>query len=140
MTEFQASIRSAVQTRRQGRFLLILLDYDGTLVEIAPHPELARPTPELLEVPGRLVSQADRKEMVVSGRPLRDLEELLPVPGLNLPGSHGGEIFIAGQPCALPWKRVGGTVSGSWKVRLDWHLGQRYRRVLIILFDFLHGC
>ena len=35
--------------------------------------------------------------MVVSGRPLRDLQELLPVPGLNFIGSHGGEAFISGR-------------------------------------------
>ena len=95
MTDIVAPLRSAIRERGQGRSLLVFLDYDGTLVEIAPHPELARPTPALLEVLGRLAAQVDRKVMVVSGRPLRDLQDLLPVPGLNFLGSHGGEAFIA---------------------------------------------
>ncbi len=40
--------------------------------------------------------------MVVSGRPLRDLQELLPVPGLDFLGSHGGEAFIGGRLHPLP--------------------------------------
>jgi trehalose-phosphatase len=81
------------QTR--GRGLLLLLDYDGTLVEIAPRPELAIPSPELLEVLTRLTAQEDIAVMVVSGRPLKELLALLPVPGLNFVGSHGGEGRVA---------------------------------------------
>ncbi len=79
----------------QGRGLLLLLDYDGTLVEIAPRPELAIPSPELLEVLTRLTAQKDVAVMVVSGRPLKELLDFLPVPGLNFVGSHGGEGRVA---------------------------------------------
>ena len=97
MTDFYGPLRLEIQARRRGRPLLLLLDYDGTLVEIAPRPELARPTPELVELLIRLTAQGDLKVMVVSGRPLRDLQELLPVPGLNFLGSHGGEAYISGR-------------------------------------------
>jgi trehalose 6-phosphate phosphatase len=97
MTNFHGPLRFAVEARRRGRPLVLFLDYDGTLVEIAPRPELARPSPELLELLGRLTAQRDLKVMVVSGRPLRDLQELLPVPGLDFLGSHGGEAFISGR-------------------------------------------
>ena len=102
MIDCQTSLRLAQQAHRQRRPLLLFLDYDGTLVEIAPRPELARPTPELLELLRRLTAQRDLKLMVVSGRPLRDLQELLPVPGLNFLGSHGGETFVSGRPYPLP--------------------------------------
>ena len=97
MTDFYGPLRSEIKARRRGRPLLLLLDYDGTLVEIAPRPELARPTSELLELLRRLMAQRDLKVMVVSGRPLRALQELLPVPGLNFLGSHGGEAYISGR-------------------------------------------
>jgi len=84
--------------------LLLFLDYDGTLVEIASHPELARPTPELTELLSRLTARADLKAMVVSGRPLWELQEMLPVPGLDFLGSHGGEVFIS--PCLHPLQIV----------------------------------
>jgi trehalose 6-phosphate phosphatase len=101
MTDFYTPLRFEIQARRQGRPLLLLLDYDGTLVEIAPRPELARPTPEVLELLGRLAAQRDLKVLVVSGRPLRELQELLPVPGLDFLGSHG-EGFIGGRFHPLP--------------------------------------
>jgi trehalose-phosphatase len=91
-----------VQTRRRGRQLLLLLDYDGTLVPIAPHPAEARPTPELLDILTRLRARPDYTVMVVSGRPLADLVELLPVPGLDLLGSHGGEGRVGGRPWIRP--------------------------------------
>jgi len=90
-----------VQSRRQGRELLLLLDYDGTLVEIAPRPELATPTPGLLLLLARLINRLDYAVVVVSGRPLQNLLKLLPVPGLNYLGSHGGEGLIAGRPLHL---------------------------------------
>ena len=104
MTDFCVPLRSEIQARRRGRPLLLSLDYDGTLVEIAPRPELARPTPELLELLIRLVAQRDLKVMVVSGRPLRDLQELLPVPGLNFLGPTAARPIFPGVsiPCRLP--------------------------------------
>jgi trehalose 6-phosphate phosphatase len=78
-----------VQDRRQGRNLLLLLDYDGTLVEIAPRPELATPTPGLLRLLAHLINRLDYAVVVVSGRPLQNLLTLLAIPGLNYLGSHG---------------------------------------------------
>jgi trehalose-phosphatase len=90
-----------VQGLRQGRKLLLLLDYDGTLVEIAPRPELATPTPGLLRLLAHLINRLDYAVVVVSGRPLQNLLKLLPVPGLNYLGSHGGEGLIAGRTLHL---------------------------------------
>jgi trehalose 6-phosphate phosphatase len=113
-----------VQTRRRGRQLLLLLDYDGTLVPIAPHPAEARPTPELLDILTRLRARPDYTVMVVSGRPLADLVELLPVPGLDLLGSHGGEGRVGGRPwTGPPWP------GSPWEINL-------WRRRLL---DCLHG-
>lgn len=104
MTDCYTLLKSAIQTRRRGRPLLLFLDYDGTLVEIASRPELARPTPELIELLSRLTARTDLKVMVISGRPLWELQEMLPVPGLDFLGSHGGEAFIS--PCLHPLQVV----------------------------------
>lgn len=92
------SLLALVLELKKNRGLLLFLDYDGTLVEIAPRPELARPTPELLRLLARLVARPDYAVVVVSGRQLQDLQELLPIPGLNYIGSHGGEGLIDGNP------------------------------------------
>jgi len=87
---------------------VFLLDYDGTLAEIAPRPELARPYPG---VPGLLVALARRHPVyLVTGRRLADLERLLGPTGrrladlerllgpLGLPafGVHGAEEGVLG--------------------------------------------
>jgi trehalose-phosphatase len=124
VTQAIEALLEIVQTRRRGRQLLLLLDYDGTLVPIAPHPAEARPTPELLDILTRLLARPNFTVMVVSGRPLADLVELLPLPGLDLLGSHGGEGRVGGRPWTRP------PLSGSpWEVNL-------WRRRLL---DCLHG-
>ena len=72
--------------------ILLLLDFDGTLSEIAPRPEQATLCPgnEML-----LCQLADRREFVVgviSGRSLQDVEARVNVPGLVYAGNHGLEI------------------------------------------------
>ncbi|MBM4301767.1 MAG: trehalose-phosphatase [Deltaproteobacteria bacterium] len=118
MTDFHAPLRSAIRTRRRGRPLLLFLDYDGTLVEIAARPEQAWPTSELLGLLGRLAAQEDIKVMVVSGRPLKDLLELLPVSGLDFLGSHGGEAFIGGCLHPLPVFAADDQELSRWRNRL----------------------
>jgi trehalose-phosphatase len=100
------------QGKHQG--LLLLLDYDGTLVEIAPWPHLARFTPVLLETLTRLVVLPDLEVVVISGRSLRNLQELLPIPGLQFVGSHGGEGLIQGTL----WTSQAGRVSDEERDRL----------------------
>ena len=107
-----------VQTHRQGRKLLLLLDYDGTLVEIAPRPELASPTSALLRLLARLIKCPDYIVVVVSGRPLQNLLKLLPIPGLNYLGSHGGESLIFGKPFhPISAKSASEEIAG-WKKQL----------------------
>jgi trehalose-phosphatase len=113
VTQTVQALVEKVQARRGARNLLLLLDYDGTLVEIVPHPGKARPTPELLKLLARLISRPDYAVTVVSGRPLADLMTMLPLPGLDLVGSHGGEGRVLGRPWTLP------NLTGSpWEVNL----------------------
>lgn len=66
-----------------------LLDYDGTLAEIAPRPEEARPYPGVPELLGALARRYP--VYLVTGRRVWDLERLLPVRGLRAYGVHGLE-------------------------------------------------
>lgn len=62
--------------------LYLFLDYDGTLVPLAPVPEEAVPSPFLLDLLKRLCECPELRVAVVSGRSVDDLIKLLPVPGL----------------------------------------------------------
>lgn len=95
------SLIAVTEALPKNKGLILFLDYDGTLVEIAPRPELARPSQELLEVLARLTFLPGLNLVVISGRPLPDLVELLPISGLNFVGSHGAEGLIRGEPWTL---------------------------------------
>jgi trehalose 6-phosphate phosphatase len=78
--------------------LFLFLDYDGTLVPIAPTPDEAAPPPELLQLLHTLVELDDLRVAIISGRGLENLQEMLPVPGLYLSACHGAIIQDPGAP------------------------------------------
>src|SRR5512140_1779877 len=93
-----SDIRSAILDHvRSGGHLTLILDYDGTLVPIAPTPAEATPDAELLDLLRRLTLNESIRTAILSGRPLRDLEQMLPVANLVLCGLYGVEIRIAGR-------------------------------------------
>jgi len=71
--------------------LLLLLDFDGTLVDIAPTPELKIILRQLLERPMTYVA-------ILSGRSLLELQEFIPstIP-VALAGCHGCELQMPGE-------------------------------------------
>jgi trehalose 6-phosphate phosphatase len=81
---------------RAGGRVWLFLDYDGTLVPIAPTPAEAQPDPALLGLLGELVRDPRLRPVVLSGRPLADLQAMLPVPGLILAGTYGLEVYGLG--------------------------------------------
>ncbi len=78
-----------IVTQRQD--LLIMTDYDGTLVPIRERPDLAVPGPELLQAVKRLRRTDKVAFAVISGRSLEDLEKMIPVSGIYLIGCHGAQ-------------------------------------------------
>jgi trehalose 6-phosphate phosphatase len=72
--------------------VFLFLDYDGTLVPIAPTPAEAVPPPSLINLLNILVRLPNMKVAVISGRPVKDLASLMPVKGLVLAGLHGLEL------------------------------------------------
>jgi trehalose 6-phosphate phosphatase len=68
----------------------LFLDFDGTLSDIAPTPEEARPLPGVVEALERLAG-AYGLVAVVTGRPAADVLRILPVPGVRIFGLYGAE-------------------------------------------------
>ncbi len=76
---------------RRGRSLLVL-DYDGTLAPFRADRMAATPDPALLPALGRLAAAPRVRLVVLSGRPLAELERLLALDPLpELWGVHGWE-------------------------------------------------
>jgi trehalose-phosphatase len=97
MSELQSSLcERLVNGYRLGHRLVLLFDYDGTLVPIVSHPELA-----VLDRRGRrLLSSLARLPRVtvgiVSGRALDDLEGMVGLEDVYYAGVTGMEVELVG--------------------------------------------
>ncbi|MDP1825585.1 MAG: bifunctional alpha,alpha-trehalose-phosphate synthase (UDP-forming)/trehalose-phosphatase [Archangium sp.] len=69
--------------------LVLVLDYDGTLVEFSPSPRTATPDKALLELLTRLSQRPGTSVHVVSGRSRESLEAFFGELELGLHGEHG---------------------------------------------------
>lgn len=67
----------------------LFLDYDGTLVEIAPTPAQAVPDPELVHVLTALQDRLDGALAIVTGRPIADIDGFLHPLRLTVAALHG---------------------------------------------------
>ncbi len=72
----------------------LFLDFDGTLVEIASRPENVVVPPELPGLLERLAAGLEGALAIVSGRPLAQLEALLPT-RLPMAGDHGAMLRLS---------------------------------------------
>jgi trehalose 6-phosphate synthase/phosphatase len=119
--------------------MALFLDYDGTLTPIARRPEDA-----VFSDAGRQVLQQAARTpnldiVIVSGRSLADVQQMVGVPGLTYVGNHGFEIDGPGisyrhadgeqvrQPLEAAARELAGlTVPGAWVERkgvsLSYHL------------------
>lgn len=103
-----------VQRAGRARRHTFLLDYDGTLRELATHPELAAPTPEIVTLLEELAALPATDVHVVSGRKRRTLEEWFGKLPVYLAAEHG---YVARVP-GLPWTTVA-DVDLTWLPRVE---------------------
>jgi trehalose 6-phosphate phosphatase len=69
----------------------ILLDVDGTIVDLAPTPGAVYVSEALQDILSRLVTQTGGAVALVSGRPIRDLDLIFDPLVLTAIGGHGAE-------------------------------------------------
>src|SRR5688500_12883177 len=100
--------------------LLLLLDYDGTLVPFTATPELARPDAALIRLLRSLAGRPDTEVHIVSGRGREALEQWIGSLPIWLHAEHGF------------WSRPPG--QGEWTPAADIHASWR-EPVLTILRD-----
>jgi trehalose 6-phosphate phosphatase len=109
----------------------VFLDFDGTLSDIVARPELARPVDGATEAVTDLV-RTFAFVAVVSGRPVAQIRELVPVGGLEVFGLYGLEpraedIEAIGR--ARPEvEEIAATVDGAWVEDKGLSLAVHYRQ------------
>lgn len=72
----------------------LLLDVDGTIVDIAPTPDVVRVPASLRRALSRLIARTGGALALVSGRPLVDLDRLFAPLQLAAVGGHGAELRL----------------------------------------------
>src|SRR5690606_34034079 len=74
------------------RELALFLDVDGTLLDLAPVPEAVRVPEGLRETLASLFEKLDGALAIVSGRPIKQIDQLFKPLVLPASGEHGFEI------------------------------------------------
>jgi trehalose-phosphatase len=78
---------------QNGSPIWLFLDYDGTLSDFAPNPDIIEPKPEVIECIQQLSAHPLIRVSIVSGRRLKHVKDLVPVSGILLAGTYGIEIL-----------------------------------------------
>lgn len=105
------SLGDLTASYRKAAKRLLLLDYDGTLVNFAARPHEARPDEELRRMLASLTADKSNHVYVVSGRRAADLERWLgSISNLGLSAEHGGRWRAPGS---AEWK--GRRAETGWK-------------------------
>ncbi len=82
----------------------VMLDFDGTLVDLAPTPQAIK-VPDTLSTLLNKIDDRSAGLTIITGRALDDLARILPEFGGDIFGSHGGEQRLGGVyelACAVP--------------------------------------
>jgi alpha,alpha-trehalase len=96
-------LTAEVVARRGQRHLLLLCDFDGTLVPFDPDPRAVVLGDEMARVLGSLASRPHCSVGVISGRRLQDIRDRVTVVGeLYIAGFHGLEIQTPGEAFLHP--------------------------------------
>jgi trehalose 6-phosphate phosphatase len=91
-----AANRAATEmfTALDVRSIALLLDVDGTLIDIAPRPDEVHVPDDLCRALARLLERTGGAVALVSGRPIRDLDKLFSPLRLPVVGGHGAEMRV----------------------------------------------
>jgi trehalose 6-phosphate synthase/phosphatase len=87
-----ADLNKLIDKYRKPGKKLILLDYDGTLVNYRPKPEQALPSESLLDILTRLSVHRDTDLIIISGRDHPDIDSLLGELPIKIIAGHGAII------------------------------------------------
>lgn len=77
--------------------LVLLLDFDGTLAPLAPHPNLAEMDPESEVALKNLATNPNIYLGIISGRSAEDAREKVKLEKITYAGNHGLEIIFSNK-------------------------------------------
>lgn len=75
---------------------LVLLDYDGTLVNYTPLPDTAKLSEHIFDILIKLIGTSQTKVFIITGRGYHDIDIILDHPPINIIAEHGAMIREGG--------------------------------------------
>jgi len=106
------SITEMIKKFRHASKRLILLDYDGTLVNFAPTPEEALPTQRVVDILAKLCTCPGTRVVIITGRSRTGIEAMIGHLSLDIVAEHGAVMKLNGE-----WKYTVLTAD-SWKNKI----------------------
>jgi trehalose 6-phosphate synthase/phosphatase len=106
----EENVQAIIQRYEKSARRLLLLDYDGTLVDIENRPEMSNPPARLKELLGQLAADERNDVYILSGRDRQTLFQWFGGLAITLVAEHGAW-------CRAPqgdWKQMG-PLSDEWK-------------------------
>ncbi|MEW5758687.1 MAG: trehalose-phosphatase [Candidatus Omnitrophota bacterium] len=76
----------------KNRFIVLFLDFDGTLTPIADRPDMAKLSLEVKSILHKIVNKPNHKLCIISGRAINDLKEKIGIKDIIYVGNHGLEM------------------------------------------------
>ena len=86
-----------IEKYKHAKNKLVLLDYDGTLVDFTPVPEDAVPSAELKDILLRISSTPNTKLIIISGRSQIDIERFVGELPIDIIAEHGAMLKKKGK-------------------------------------------
>lgn len=77
---------------KKADHIFLFLDYDGTLIHFQQRPQDVNTPSEVRDILNQLIHHPSYSVFVITGRPLQEIKQLLPLNGLSYAGLHGIEI------------------------------------------------
>jgi len=98
-----------IEKYRNANSRLVLLDYDGTLVDYTPIPGTARLTDHLIDILKKLVDSPHTELFIITGRSHQEIDKIFANLPINIIAEHGAMIKERGT-----WKNQISN-NGFWK-------------------------
>ena len=81
-----------IEKYRNANSRLVLLDYDGTLVNYTPIPDTARLPEHLFDILSKLIGNPHTQVFIITGRSYHDIDKILTHLPINIIAEHGAMI------------------------------------------------
>ena len=85
-----------IEKYRNATNKLVLLDYDGTLVNYTPIPETAKISEHLFDILIKLAGNPQTHLFIITGRGYQDIDKLLDHLPINIIAEHGAMVKVKG--------------------------------------------